>query len=185
MMAVVDVSLDNIRGNVPYRTEKLSRAPEVSFSKILAQPMMLAKKLVRTTAVKQLKSFTDGHSKRYSDKHVDMIRLNLKFVNFYVLVTSNFTQKLVTMFSEYTKLKWVLRVLRFPYKMVSILSNARSMVVKPFHFMIPPRFFCRANAKLMVGECASYTTHSSSYFMFRNSLWRLGTRAKARGIFCM
>jgi len=184
-MAVVDVGLDYIRGNVPYRTEKLARTPEVSFSKMLAQPRMLAKKFVRTTALKQLKSFTNGHSRRYSHKHVDMIRLNLKFIDFYALVRSNFTQKLIAMVPDCLKLEWVSRVLRFPYKMVGILSNAVSMVVKSFHFMIPPRFFYGANAKLMVGECASYATHSSSYFIFRNSLWRLGTRAKARGILCM
>ena len=183
MMAVVDISLNNIRGNVPYRAEKLARTPEMPFSKMLAQPRMLAKKFVRTAAFKQLKSFTNGHSRRYSDKHVDMIRLNLKFVDFYVLVMSYFTQKLVAMIPDYLKLKGVFRVFRFPYKMVGILSNAVPMVVKSFHFMIPPRFFYGANANLdVVGECASYATHSSSYFMFRTSLWRLGTRAKARGI---
>ena len=185
MMAVIDISLDDIRGNVPYRAEKLAWAPEVSFTKMLAQPRMLAKKFVRAAAFKQLKSFTNGHSRRYSDKHVDMIRFNLKFVDFYVLVTSNFTQKLVAMVPDYLKLEWVLRVFRFPYKMVGILSNAVSMVVKSFHFMIPPRFFYGANANLMVGECASYATHSSSYFMFRKRLWRSETRAKARGILCM
>ena len=186
MMAVVDVGLDNIRGNVPYRTEKLARTPEVSFSKMLAQPRMLAKKFVRTAAFKQLKSFTNSHSRRYSYKHVDMIRFNLKFKDFHAFVMSYFTQKLVAMVPDYLKFKWVLRVFRFPYKMVSILSNAVSMVVKSFHFMIPPRFFYGANAKSFFDdECASYATHSSSYFMFRNSLWRLGTRAKARGILCM
>ena len=186
MMAVVDVGLDNIRGNVPYRAEKLTRTPKVSFSKMLAQPRMLAKKLVRTTAFKQLKSFTNGHSRRYSDKHVDMIRLDLKFVNLYALVRSNFTQKLFAMVPDCLKLKWVFSVFRLPYKMVSILSDAVSMVVKSFHFIIPPRFFYGANANLkVVGECASYATHSSSYFVFRNSLWRMETRAKARGILCM
>ena len=185
MMAVVDISLDNLRGNVPYRAEKLARTPEVPFSKMLAQPRMLAKKFVRTAAFKQLKSFTNGHSRRYSDKHVDVIRLNLKFIDIHAIVMSYFAQKLVAMVPDCLKLEWVLRVLRFPYKMVSILSNAVSMVVKSFHFIIPPRFFYGANANLMVGECASYATHSSSYFMFRTSLWRLGTRAKARGILCM
>ena len=185
MVAVVDVGLDNIRGNVPYRAKKLARTPEVSFSKMLAQPRMLAKKLVRTATFKQLKSFTNSHSRRYSDKHVDMIRLNLKFVDFNVLVRSNFTQKLVVMFSNDLKLKEVFRIFRFPNKMVSILSNAVPMVVKSFHFMIPPHFFYGANANSNVGECASYATHSSSYFMLRNSLWRMGTRAKARGILCM
>jgi hypothetical protein len=69
--------------------------------------------------------------------------------------------------------------------MVSILSNAVSVVVKSFHFIIPPRFFFGANANSGVGERASYATRSSTYFMSRNSLWRLGTRAKARGILCM
>jgi len=185
MMAVIDVGLDNIRGNVSYRAEKFARAPKVSFPKMLAQPRMLAKKFVRTTAFKQLKSFTNGHRRRYSYKHVDMIWFNLKFIDFYALVRSNFTQKLVAMVPDYLKLEWVLRVFRLPYKMVSILSNAVSMVVKSFHFMIPPRFFYGANANLNVGECASYATHSSSYFIFRKRLWRLGTRAKARGILCM
>ena len=185
MMAVVDISLDNLRGDVPYRAEKLTGTPKMSFSKMLAQPRMLAKKFVRTAAFKQLKSFTNGHSRWYSDKHMDMIRLNLKFVDFYVLVMSYFTQKLVAMIPDCDKLEWVFRVFRFPYKMVGILSNAVSMVVKSFHFMIPPRFFYGANANSVVDECASYATHSSSYFMFRNSLWRLGTRAKARGILCM
>jgi len=182
MMAVVDVGLDNIRGNVPHRAKKLARTPEVSFSEMLAQPRMLAKKFVRTAAFKQLKSFTNGHSRGYSNKHVDMIGFNLKFIDFYVLIMSNFAQKLVAVVSNYLKPKWVSPIFRFPYKMVSILSNAVSMVVKSFHLMIPPRFFYGANANSDVGECASYATHSSSYFIFRNSLWRLGTRAKARGI---
>jgi len=51
--------------------------------------------------------------------------------------------------------------------------------------MIPPHFFCGANAKSLVDGRASFAARSSSYFMLRNNLWRLGTRAKARGILCM
>ncbi len=181
-MAVIDVGLDNLVSHIPYRTEKLARTPKMSFSKMLAQPRMLAKKFVRAAAFKQLKSFTNGHSRRYSDKHVDMVWFNLKFIDFHALIMSYFTQKLVAMVPNCLKLEWVLRVFRFPYKMVSILSNAVSMVVKSFHFKFLRALFCGANANSDVGECASYAAHSSSYFMFRNSLWRLGARAKARGI---
>ena len=105
MMAVVDISLDNLRGNVPYRAEKLARTPEVPFSKMPAQPRMLAKKFVRTAAFKQLKSFTNGHSRWYSDKHVDMNQLNLKFIDFHAFVISNLAQKLVTMVPDRFKLE--------------------------------------------------------------------------------
>ena len=185
MMAIVDVRLNNFSGNIPHRSEKLSRTPKMPFSKMLAQPRMLAKKFVRTAAFKQLKSFRNAHNRSYLDKHMDMIRFNLKFINFHVPSFSNFSQKLVAMFSDCLKPKWVSRVFGLPYKMVSILSNAVSVVVKSFHFIIPPRFFFGANANSGVGERASYATRSSTYFMSRNSLWRLGTRAKARGILCM
>ena len=182
MMAIVDVGLDNFRGNVPYRTEKLARAPEVSFSKMLAQPRMLAKKFVRATAFKQLKSFANRHGGRYSYKHMYVVRFNLKFKDINIPFLRGFAQKLVAMLPNYLKLKRVFRIFGLPNKVISILSDAVPMVVKSFHFMIPPRFFYGANANSDVGECASYATHSSSYFMFRNRLWRFGARAKARGI---
>ena len=185
-MAIVDVSLDYLGGNIPYRTEKLTRTPKMSFSKMLTQPRMLTKKLVGTTTFKQLKGFANAHSRPYLNKHVNMVWLNLKFVNFHVPLLSGFAKKLFAMFSNDLKFKWIFRVFRLPHKVVRVLSYTVSVVVKSFHFMFPPRFFCGANAKLCLDdECASYATHSSFYFMSRNVLRRLGTRAKARGILCM
>ena len=182
MMAIVDVRLDNLSGNIPYGSEKLSGTPKVTFSKMLTQPRMLAEKFVRAASFKQLKGFANAQIRPYLNKHVDMVRFNLKFKDFHIPLFRNFPQKLLAMSSNCLKLKRVFRVFRLPYKMVSILPNAVPVMVKSFHFMVPPRFFCGANANSRVGERASYAARSSSYFMSRNSLWRLGTRAEARGI---
>lgn len=176
---LVKVSLDNLRINFYYRTEKLTRTPKISFSKMLIQQMMLTKKFVIATAFNQLKGFANLHSRSYLNQYVGMIRSNLKFKDFHTPSFNNFSQKLVTMVTECLKLKRVFGIFRFPYKVVSILSDAVSMAIKSSHFMVSTRFFCRVNANSKVGECVSYATQLSSYFRFRNSLWRLGTSAKA------
>ncbi len=185
MMAIVDVSLDYLRGNVPYRTKKLTRTPKMPFSKMLTQPRMLPKKFVGTTSFKQLKSLGNTHSGSYLDKQMDMVRLDLELVDFHVPLLGNFSQKLFAMLSNCLKPKWVSRVLGLPHKMVSVLTDTVPIVAKSFHFILPPRFFCGAYANLRVVERASYAARSSSYFTLKNSLRRLETRAKARGILCM
>jgi hypothetical protein len=186
MMTIIDVRLDNLRGNVPYGTEKLTGTPKMSFSEMPSQPRMSSKKFIGATAFKKLKGFANAHSRPYLNKHMDMIWFDLKFKDFHSPLLRNIAKKLLAMLPNNLKLKRVFRIFRLPHEVVSILSYAVSMVVKSFHFMSPPRFFYGANARSSFdGECAGYATHSSFYFSLRNSLWRLGTRAKARGILCM
>ena len=173
-MAIVDISLDNFRGNIPYRTEKLTWTPKMPFTKMSTQPRMLAKKFVGAATFKQLKSFRNTQGRSYLHKHMDMIWFNLKFVNFHVPLLCNFSKKLLTMIPNDLKLKWIHCIFRLPHQVVRVLTDTVSVIVKSFHFMLPPRFFYGANANTLVGERASYAARSSTYFGLRNSLWREG-----------
>lgn len=176
MVAVIDVSLDYISGDVPDTAEKFARTPKMAFTKMATQPRMLAKKLVGASALQQLKGFGNAHSRRQTSKHMNMVRLNLELKNFNFMGFRNFTQKLLTMFANYLKLKGVFGIFRLPHKVESILSNAVLVMCKSLHFMFPPRFFCRADANSKAGVSApDSAAHSFSINYFRNSLRRLGT----------
>lgn len=118
----------------------------MAFTKMSTQPRMLTEKLVRASAFKQLKSFGNAHCRWQVNKDMNMIRLNLKLMDFNVVVLRNLAQKLFAVVANNGKLKGVFRVFRLPYKMEAVLSDAVLMVCKAFHFSFLRAFFCGANA---------------------------------------
>jgi hypothetical protein len=150
MMAIPNVGLDNIVGYVTNAAEKLSRAPEMSLTKMPAEPGMLAEKPVGTSAFKQLECFRYTHSGGQADKNMDMVCFNLKLEDHHTVGYGNLAQKIFAMFADNHKLKGVLRILWLPHKVERVLSNTMAMVVKSFHhFFVPPRVFCEAHATQM------------------------------------
>lgn len=185
-MAVVNAGSDNFSSYIADASEEFSWAPEVSFAEVPAQPGMLAEKFKGAASFKQLKCFGHAHRRWQSNKQMNVVRLNLELVNFHVVRFRDFIKKLFAMFANNVKFKWVFRILRFPHQVIRVLSNAVSVMFKPFHFGFPPRFLWRAHATSFVDDgCASLATHPFYFSTHRKSLRRLGTRAKARGILCM
>ena len=162
MMAVADVGLENVGSYVSDTAEKLSGAPEVSLTKMSAQPRMLAEKFVGAAAFEQLKGFGNAHCRGQADKDMDVISLNLKLEDFHTLGFGNLTQKLFAVLANNLKLKRVLRIFWLPHKVERILSNTMAVAVKSFHhFFVPPRVFCGAHAtQASISECASCAAHS-------------------------
>lgn len=162
MMAVINVRLDNISSYITNTAKKLSRTPKMAFTKMPAQPRMLAEKLVGAAAFKQLKRFGNAQRRWQIDKQMDVIRFNLELKYLHIMRFRNLTQKLLTMFTNNRKLKRVLRILWLPHEVERVLSNTVAMVVKSFHhFFVSPRVFCRAHTtQTGIFECASCAAHS-------------------------
>ena len=78
--------------------------------------------------------------------HVDMVRLDLKIMDFNVFALRNLAQKLVAMIADNWKLEGVSGILWLPHKVESVLSDAVVVVCKAFHFSFLRAFFCGANA---------------------------------------
>jgi hypothetical protein len=164
MVAVIDVRLDNLSGYIANTAEKLSRAPKVAFAKMLAQPRMLAEKLVGAAAFQKLKSFGNAQHRGQTDEQVDVVRFNLKLENLHIMGFSNLAQKLFAMLADNRKLKRVFGVFWLPHKVERVLADAMLVVYKSFHFSVPPRIFCGAHAKCVWEiECANSVAHSSLY----------------------
>lgn len=172
-MAVIDVGIDHIGCDIPNTTEEFTRTPKMAFTKMFTQPRMLAEKLVRASAFKQLKRSGNTHDWRQVNKDMDMVGLNLKLMDFNAVILRNFTQKLFTMVANNRKLKRVSGILGLPHKVKRVLTDAVVMVFKSFHFGFLRAFFYGAHATQGIEfECASYAAHSFHYKDVRNSLRR-------------
>ena len=138
-MTIIDIMLNSIRSYITNTSEKLSRTPKMSFAKMPSQPWMLTKQLVRRNSLKQLQSLTNTHRRRNLDKHVHMVRLNDKFINYEIVLFSNFTKKLLTILTHKFKFKRVFRILGLPNQVINILTHTMTKIVQTFHFSHAPR----------------------------------------------
>ena len=116
--------------------EKFSRTPEMSFSKMVSKPRMFFEKFKGGITFKQLKSFANTHRRRKLNKQMDVVDVDMKFVDFALLLVSNLSEKKFTIHSKPIKLERVFCIFNFPDKMESILSKA---VFSGFqiHFLSP------------------------------------------------
>lgn len=105
-------------------SEKFSRTPEVSFSKMLSKPRMFFKKFKGTVSLKQLQSQTNTHCRRKFNKKVDVVSRDMQFINFTTSFVSNLPKKKLTIHFEPIEFKGVLGVFNFPHKVESVLSEA-------------------------------------------------------------
>jgi len=162
MVAVADVGLENVGSYISDTAEKLSGAPEMSLTKMSAQPGMLAKKFVGAAAFEQLNGFGNAQYRGQANKDMDVVSLNLKLEDFHTLGFGNLTQKLFAVLANNLKLKRVLRIFWLPHEVERVLSNTMAVAVKSFHhFFVPPRVFCGAHAtQASISECASCAAHS-------------------------
>ena len=156
----------------------------MAFTKMFAKPGMLAEKLVRASTFKQLKRLGNAHCGRQVHKDVDVVRLNLKLMDFNIFGLRNLAQKLVAMIANNGKFKWVFGIFRLPYKMESVLSDAVVMVGKAFHFSFLRAFFCGANAtqNKVLSAPTTPRTHLYSRELEKDYGGRGCPWAKAQGI---
>ncbi len=175
-MAVIDICLNDFGGYITNTTKKFTWAPEMPFTKMPAQPRMLAEKFIGASTLQKLKSFRNAQCRWQTYKNMYMVRLNLKLINFNPLASRNFAQKLLAMPANNHKLKRVLSILRLPHQMKRILTNTVPAMFKSFHFSILHATFCGANATLnKVDGRANYAARSFSCSFIRKSLRRYRT----------
>ncbi len=116
--------------------KEFSRAPEMSFSKVIPQPGMFFEKFKGAVAFKQLKSQTNTHRRRHLNKQMDVVDTDVKFINFEPFSVSHFPQEEFTIHPESIELKGVFGIFNFPDKMESILSEAMFSGFQ-IHFLSP------------------------------------------------
>ena len=128
--------LNSFGGCIADAPKEFSRAPEMSFSKVISQPGMFFEKAESTVAFKQLKSHTNTHGRRHLNKQMDMINTDVKFINFEPFSVSDLSQKKLTIHSKPVKLERVFGIFNFPHEVECVLSKA---VFSGFqiHFLSP------------------------------------------------
>ena len=139
---VVVNSFDSCIANTP---KEFSRAPEMSFSKMVSQPRMFFEKLKGAVSFKQLKSLTNTHGRRNLNKEMDMINPNIEFINLEPFSVSYLPQEELTIHPKSVKLKGVFGIFNFPHEVECILSEA---VFSGFqiHFLSPKSARNKAHA---------------------------------------
>lgn len=184
MMGVIDICSNNIFSNIADTTEELSRTPKMPFTKMVTKPRMLTQKLIRATALQELKSFAHAQSKRKPSKQVNMIGLDLKFKNFNSVSACDFSQELFTMVPNGFEFERVFGVFGLPNKVETVLTDAVPAIDQTFHFSNLRAFFSGASTKpgWFMGALTPLRTHK----LFNISEKTYGgtdtNRAKARGV---
>ena len=132
-----DIVLNSFTRRISNTSEELSRAPEISFPKMLSQPQMLMQKFKGSDSFKQLECFTNTHSGRHFNEKVDMVNSDMQFINAESIFFSNFADKPFTISSDANELHRIFGIFRLPNEMESILSKSMSCTSQ-VHFFTPP-----------------------------------------------
>jgi len=179
-----NVVLDGFTSNITNTPKEFSWTPEMAFSKISSQPIMLLKDSISRIPFEELQGFRDTHGMWHFNKEMYVVWLNADFIDFKPIFSGNLSKRSFTKFFDLFKLERVPSIFAFPNKVKCILSN-RVLEVCKFHF-----FSSYAKFKNIVHtttntivECANSIAHF--FYSFKN-LRRFGLpRAEALGILYM
>ena len=133
-----NVVLNSFHSCVSNTPEKLSRAPEMSFPKVIPQPWMFPQQLKSTVALKQLQRPANAHSWRQLNKQVDVVEGNMQLVDFTSISPSGCIEKPLAINSHAKKLHRVHGIFTFPNKVESVLSE-RMFPGFQIHFFPPAK----------------------------------------------
>jgi len=166
----------NIVGNsfgscVTNASKEFSRAPKMSFSKMVSQPRMFFEKFKGTVSFKQLESHANTHRWRHLNKQVDMVNTDMKFINFEPFSVSHLSQEKFAIHPESVKLERVFGVFNFPHKVECVLSEAMLPRFQ-IHFSSPKSAEDRAHANLTFSS--EGLVSSPSYINYSTKLNLLG-----------
>jgi hypothetical protein len=148
VVCVADVRGDYISSDISNRTEKFSRAPEVTFAEVIAQPRMLPEQAEGASAFQQLESARDAHGGRQTHEHVHMVRLDLQLENLHPVFLRDFPQKTLAVVADHYELERVLCVLglcqqactsKCTHQVECVLPYSMAMSQQSFHFFTRPR----------------------------------------------
>jgi len=141
----LDVVVNSFGSCISNTSKEFSRAPEMSFSKVVSQPRMFLKKVKSAVAFKQLKSFANTHSRGKLNKQMDMVDSDIEFINLESFPVSNLSKEELTIHPKSIELKRVFGIFNFPHEVEGILSEA---VFSGFqiHFLSPKSAGDRAHA---------------------------------------
>lgn len=128
--------LNSFHSCITNTPEKLSRAPEVSFSEISSEPRMFSHQSERTVAFKQLQCSRNTHCWRQFNKQVHMVFSNMQFIDSTFVPFSSFSNKSFTINFHDFKFKWVPSILGLPHEVEGILPEGMTKICK-IHFFAP------------------------------------------------
>ena len=121
---------------IPDGTEELSRAPEVTFSEIVSQPIMVLEKFKGAVSFKQLKSLANTHRNGHLNKEVDMVKSNLEFINLKPFSVSYLPNEKLAIHPNSVKLHRVHSIFAFPHEVESVLPEGMFSTFQ-IHFSSP------------------------------------------------
>jgi len=162
--------------------EKLSRAPEMSFGKILPQPRMFVQKFKPTVTFEQLQCSANTHRRGQLDEKMDMVNSDVQLVDFASISPSSCVEDSLAILPDTEELHRIFGIFRFPDKMESILSE-RMFSGFQIHFF-PPANSTRnpAHAKfanlVSRGAVAPLDINNSKELNFEDGNSSLGFKAK-------
>ena len=134
--------------------EEFSRAPEMSFCKIISEPRMFLHEFKRTVALEQLKGFADRHCWRQFNKQMYVIDSDVNFINFTSVFDCDFMDKSLAINSNSEKFEGVHCIFGLPHEVESILPEGMTERLK-IHFFAPElvtRNIAHANSNLVFKE---------------------------------
>ncbi len=174
--------LNSFTSNIADAPKELSWTPEMPFSEISSKPRVGSKKSVSRISLEKLKRLGNTHSIGDFNKQMDMVWLDVDFINFKSMSDSNFSKDFFTRNLYFAEFKWIPAVFWLPNKVEGILSNSVSKSVN-FHFTSSCAFFSRAHTSTVFGECAGSAAHSLYSFGEENNFGGLVLpSAEAQGI---
>jgi len=133
-----DVVLNSFGSCISDAPEKLSRAPEVSFSEIASQPRMFVQKFKGAITFKQLKRFAHRHRRWQLDEKMHVICSDVQLIDAASPTLGSFSDEALAIAPQAEKLEKIHGVFRLPHEVKSILPEGMSKTLQ-IHFLLPAR----------------------------------------------
>jgi len=131
-----NVVLNSFGSCITNASKEFSRAPEMSFSKVVSQPGMFFEKIKGTVTFKQLESHTNTHRRGKFDEEMNVVNSDVKFINFESPSVSDLPEEKLAIHSKPIELKGIFGIFNFPHEVECILSEAMLPRFQ-IHFLSP------------------------------------------------
>jgi len=120
VVCVADVCGDYVCSDVTHGSDvayatclqaKFSRAPEMPFAEVLAQPGMLPEEAEGASAFEHLQRLGDAHGGLQIHKHMHMVAFDLQLENLHPVFLGDLAQETLAVVSDHCELERIPRVL--------------------------------------------------------------------------
>lgn len=119
-----DVILYRFSSHITHWAKEFSGTPKMAFSKISSQPRMFSKKFKTWITLNKVKGLTNAHCWRNLHKQMNVVRHDLKLINFELVAKRSFANDCFAIIFNPRKLETIPSILGLPNQMKAVLSDA-------------------------------------------------------------